>query len=173
MELMKETLGAAPLVVQLSGGVRQVELVTQEEVMSGRGEGAMHFCSAVRGQGWATSGSKTIFSGGKAAEGPAQAKSEATLARSVVVGVEWCPPVVGAEGWVFQYNEWVMFGGLDQMGVDFPKKSKGKGTARPSVPVPGKKKAAELAKRAVGGESQFALSLKELAVTVWKEKPSQ
>ncbi|KNZ48217.1 hypothetical protein VP01_5825g1 [Puccinia sorghi] len=56
-----------------------------------------------------------------------------------------------------------MFGGLDQMDVDFPKKSKGKETAGPSVPTPGKKKAAELAKRALGGESQVALSIKELA----------
>ncbi|KNZ63529.1 hypothetical protein VP01_11315g1, partial [Puccinia sorghi] len=42
-------------------------------------------------------------------------------------------------------------------------KSKGKERAGPSVPVPGRKKAVELAKCALGGESQFALSLKELA----------
>ncbi|KNZ46723.1 uncharacterized protein VP01_7000g1 [Puccinia sorghi] len=35
--------------------------------------------------------------------------------------------------------------------------------AGPSVPVPGKKKAAKLAKHTFGGESQGALSLKELA----------
>ncbi|KNZ51413.1 hypothetical protein VP01_3968g1 [Puccinia sorghi] len=42
-------------------------------------------------------------------------------------------------------------------------KSKGKETEGSRVPVPGKKKAAELAKRALSGESQVALSLKELA----------
>ncbi|KNZ62706.1 hypothetical protein VP01_1232g3 [Puccinia sorghi] len=75
-------------------------------------------------------------------EGPAQAKSEATLAS----GVEWSPPVVGAEVWVVQSDERVMFGELDQMDVNFPKKSKGKETAGPSMPVPGKKQVAEWAK---------------------------
>ncbi|KNZ61788.1 uncharacterized protein VP01_13589g1, partial [Puccinia sorghi] len=42
-------------------------------------------------------------------------------------------------------------------------KSKGKETAGPSVLAPGKKKAVELAKRALGGESQVSLSIKELA----------
>ncbi|KNZ43801.1 hypothetical protein VP01_9850g1, partial [Puccinia sorghi] len=97
-------------------------------------------------------------------EGSSQAKAEATLASGVVVGAEWCPPVVGAEVWVVQSDEWVMFGGLDQMEVEFPKKSKGKETLGPSFLVPGKKRLVELAKRALGGESQVALTLKELAM---------
>ncbi|KNZ45641.1 uncharacterized protein VP01_7955g1, partial [Puccinia sorghi] len=70
---------------------------------------------------------------------------------------------VGAEVCAVQSNERVKFGGLDQIDVYFPKKLKGKETAGPSVPVPGKKKAAELAQRALGGESKVILSLKELA----------
>ncbi|KNZ48674.1 hypothetical protein VP01_549g2 [Puccinia sorghi] len=58
---------------------------------------------------------------------------------------------------------WVMFRRLDEMDVDFLNKSKGKETVGPRFPVPGKKKAAELAKHALGRESQFALNLKELA----------
>ncbi|KNZ51117.1 hypothetical protein VP01_4089g1 [Puccinia sorghi] len=49
------------------------------------------------------------------------------------------------------------------MDVKFLKKCKGKEMAGPSVLLPAKKKAAELAKHALGGESQVALSLKELA----------
>ncbi|KNZ48903.1 hypothetical protein VP01_5334g1, partial [Puccinia sorghi] len=94
---------------------------------------------------------------------PSQPKPDATSASGVVVGAEWCPLVVGAEVQMVQSNEQVMFGGLDRMDVDFPKKLKGKEMAGPSVLAPGKKKAAELAKRALGGESQVALSLKELA----------
>ncbi|KNZ44932.1 hypothetical protein VP01_867g6, partial [Puccinia sorghi] len=92
-----------------------------------------------------------------------QAKLESTSASGAVVGAEWCPPVVVAEVQAVQFDERVMFGGLDRMDVDFPKKSKGKETAGTSVLVPVKKKAAELAKRAIGGESQVVLSLKELA----------
>ncbi|KNZ57921.1 hypothetical protein VP01_203g9 [Puccinia sorghi] len=96
-------------------------------------------------------------------EGPAQAKTEATSASNMLVGEEWCPPVVGEEVWVVKSDKRVMLGGLDQMDVDLPKKSKGKEKTGPSFLVPSKKKAAELAKRALGGESQVALSLKELA----------
>ncbi|KNZ44113.1 hypothetical protein VP01_9500g1, partial [Puccinia sorghi] len=61
-----------------------------------------------------------------------------------------------------QSDKQVMFiSSLDRMDIDFPKKSKGKETAGPSVLALGKKKAAELAKRALGVESQVALSLKE------------
>ncbi|KNZ61514.1 hypothetical protein VP01_13904g1 [Puccinia sorghi] len=95
--------------------------------------------------------------------GPSQPKPDATLASGVVVGAEWCPPVVGAEVRTVQSDERVMFGGLDCMDVNFPKKSKGKEMAGPSVLDPGKKKAAELAKWALGRESQVALSIKELA----------
>ena len=95
--------------------------------------------------------------------GPSQSKPDATSASGVVVGAEWCPPVVGAEVRTVHSDERVMFGGLDRMDVDFPKKSKGKEAAGPSAPTPGKKKAAELAKRALGGDSQIALSIKELA----------
>ncbi|KNZ55389.1 hypothetical protein VP01_2698g3 [Puccinia sorghi] len=49
------------------------------------------------------------------------------------------------------------------MDVDFPKKSKGKETAGPSVSAPGKKEVAELAKQALGQDSQITLSIKELA----------
>ncbi|KNZ44267.1 hypothetical protein VP01_9343g1, partial [Puccinia sorghi] len=55
----------------------------------------------------------------------------------------------------------VMFGGLDQMDVDFPKKSKGKGRGGGQCSSPRQEE--ELAKRALCGESQVALSLKELA----------
>ncbi|KNZ46293.1 hypothetical protein VP01_7394g1, partial [Puccinia sorghi] len=97
-------------------------------------------------------------------EGPLQAKLEVTLASGVVVGAEGCPPMVVVEVWVVQSNELFMFGRLDQLDVNFPKKSKGKETAGPSVPVPGKKKASELAKCAFGGESKVALSLKERVI---------
>ncbi|KNZ46468.1 hypothetical protein VP01_7236g1, partial [Puccinia sorghi] len=91
-------------------------------------------------------------------------RREATSASRVVVGAEWCPPVVEAEVSMVQSNKRVMFGGLDRMDINFPKKSKGKETAGPSILAPGKKKAAELAKCALGErESQVALSLKELA----------
>ncbi|KNZ56917.1 hypothetical protein VP01_2287g2 [Puccinia sorghi] len=96
-------------------------------------------------------------------EGSSQAKPEATLAIVVIVGAEWCPPMVGAEVRAVQSNERVMFGRLDRMDIDFLKKSKGKEMAEPSVLVPRKKNVAELAKRALGGESQVTLSLKELA----------
>ncbi|KNZ46328.1 hypothetical protein VP01_7355g1, partial [Puccinia sorghi] len=59
-------------------------------------------------------------------EGPAQAKPEATSASGVVMGAEWGPTVVGAEVWVVQSNEQVMFGRLYQMEIDFTKESKGK-----------------------------------------------
>ncbi|KNZ45819.1 hypothetical protein VP01_7781g1, partial [Puccinia sorghi] len=81
----------------------------------------------------------------------------------VVVRAEWCPPVVGAEVWKVQSNKRVMFGGLDRMDVNFPKKLKWKEMAEPSVLASGKNKAAELAKWALGGESQVTLSLMELA----------
>ncbi|KNZ45382.1 hypothetical protein VP01_8189g1, partial [Puccinia sorghi] len=80
---------------------------------------------------------------------PSQKTPEATSASGVVVGVEWCPLVVGAEVWTVQSDE---------------RELKGKEMAGPSVPAPGKKKVAELAKRALGSESQVALSLKELAL---------
>ncbi|KNZ59422.1 uncharacterized protein VP01_1734g3, partial [Puccinia sorghi] len=82
-------------------------------------------------------------------EGSSQAKPEATLASGVVVGAEWCPPVVRVEVWVAQSAN---------------QKSKGKEMAGPSVLALGKKKVAELAKRALGSESQVALSLKELVL---------
>ncbi|KNZ58142.1 hypothetical protein VP01_1992g2, partial [Puccinia sorghi] len=81
-------------------------------------------------------------------EGSSQTKPEATSASGVVVGAEWHPPVVGAEVRAVQSDK---------------RKTRGKETAGCSVPAPGKKKAAELAKCALGGESQVALSLKELA----------
>ncbi|KNZ47769.1 uncharacterized protein VP01_6161g1, partial [Puccinia sorghi] len=37
--------------------------------------------------------------------GPSQPKPDATLASGVVVGAEWCPPVVGAEVRTVQSNE--------------------------------------------------------------------
>ncbi|KNZ60905.1 hypothetical protein VP01_14842g1, partial [Puccinia sorghi] len=84
--------------------------------------------------------------------GPSQPKPDATLASGVVVGAEWCPPVVVAEIWTVKSDERVMFGSSDRMNVDFPKKSKGKETAGPSASAPGKKR--------LGGDSQIALSIK-------------
>lgn len=85
--------------------------------------------------------------------GPSQAKLEATLSSKVVVGTEWQPPVVGAKVLEIQSNEQVMFGRLDQMNFNFPKKIKGKEAAGPSAAGLGKKKAAKLAKH-LSGESQ-------------------
>ncbi|KNZ60952.1 hypothetical protein VP01_14775g1, partial [Puccinia sorghi] len=74
--------------------------------------------------------------------GPSQPKPDANAASGIVVGAEWCPPVVGAEVRTVHSDELVMFGGLDQMDINFPNKSKGKDTAGPSTLAPGKKKAA-------------------------------
>ncbi|KNZ63890.1 hypothetical protein VP01_10886g1, partial [Puccinia sorghi] len=41
--------------------------------------------------------------------GPSQTKPEATLSSGVVMGAEWCLPVVGAEVWMVQSDERVMF----------------------------------------------------------------
>ena len=94
---------------------------------------------------------------------PASSKPEVTTSSGVVVGAEWRPPEVGAEVRAVKSGERAMFGGFDRMEVDVPKKPKGKDAAAPSTVTPGKKKAAELAKRALSGDSQVTLTIKELA----------
>ncbi|KNZ61527.1 hypothetical protein VP01_13895g1, partial [Puccinia sorghi] len=82
--------------------------------------------------------------------GPSQTKPEATLASRVVVGVEWCPPVVGVEVRTVQSNKLI--------------NQRGRRRRDPVFWLWGRKnKTVELAKRALGSESQVALSLKELA----------
>ncbi|KNZ48867.1 hypothetical protein VP01_5359g1 [Puccinia sorghi] len=164
MELMEETLGLVPQTVQPMGGLRWVEPVTQEEV--GRPAGICAYCG-VKGHYWSQRRlrvSLKTWCGQRIWKGHPKPKRKPPRQ----VGWLWGRSGVhrlGAKVWEVQSDKRVMFGGLDRMDVDFPKKSKGKETAGPSVPAPGKKKVVELAKCALGRESQIVLSLKEM-VTV-------
>jgi len=72
--------------------------------------------------------------------------------------------VVQAEVRTLKSNERPGYGALEKMDVDHPRKGgKGKEVGGPSQVALGRKKAVELAKRALGGDSQVSLTVKELA----------